>query len=187
MNELTLAEQYRLLMNLIRFGTVIEVDLVQTVARVQTGNLQTDWIRWGVARAGDAVDWWAPSVGEQVVLFAPGGALENAVIAFSLYSDYALPPDNGKKTNVTRYPDGAKKSYDPTNGLLSLLGMISGVVSMSDTLTINVSRLIINAGETIINGEVVQGGGQMSSNGVVVDKHGHKGVKSGTDISGDPV
>lgn len=187
MNDLTLAEQYRLLMNLIRFGTVIEVDLVLTVARVQTGELQTDWIRWGVARAGDAVDWWAPSVGEQVVLFAPGGALENAVIAFSLYSDYALPPDNGKKTQVTRYPDGAKKSYDPASGMLSLLGMISGIVSMSDTLTINVGRLVINAGETIINGEVVQGGGQMSSNGVVVDKHGHKGVKSGTDISGDPV
>lgn len=187
MIDLTLAEQYRLLMNLIRFGIVIEVDLVQTVARVQTGELQTDWIRWGVARAGDAVDWWAPSVGEQVVLFAPGGALENAVIAFSLYSDYALPPDNGKKTHVTRYPDGAKKSYDPASGLLSLLGMISGMVSMSDTLTINVGRLVINAGETIINGEVVQGGGQMSSNGVVVDKHGHKGVKSGTDISGDPL
>jgi len=186
MNDLTLAELYRLLMNLIRFGTVIEVDLVQTVARVQTGELQTDWIRWGVARAGDAVDWWAPSVGEQVVLLAPGGALENAVIAFSLYSDYALPPDNGKKTNVTRYPDGAKKSYDPANGLLSLLGMISGMVSMSDTLTINVGRLVINAGETVINGEVVQGGGKMSSNGIVVDSHVHGGVKSGGDMSGGP-
>ena len=186
MNDLTLAEQYRLLMQLIRIGTVIEVDLVQTVARVQTGELQTDWIRWGVERAGDAVTWWAPSVGEQVVLLAPGGALENAFIAFSLYSDYALPPDNGKKTHVTRYPDGAKKSYDPASGLLSLLGMISGVISMSDTLTLNVGRLVINAGETIINGEVVQGGGKMSSNGIVVDSHIHGGVKSGGDMSGGP-
>lgn len=186
MNDLTLAELNRLLMNVIRVGIVIEVDLAMTVARVQTGGLQTDWIRWGADRAGEAVTWWAPSVGEQVVILAPGGALENAVIAFSLYSDYALPPDNGKKTDVTRYPDGAHKSYDPVSGLLSLLAMKAGLIDMSGTLTLNVNRLVINAGETIINGEVVQGGGQMSSNGVVVDSHVHGRVKAGDDMSGGP-
>ncbi|MDF7662400.1 phage baseplate assembly protein V [Erwiniaceae bacterium L1_54_6] len=185
MNDLTLPELYRLVMNMIRIGTVIEVDLLMTVARVQTGGLQTDWIRWGADRAGDAVTWWAPSVGEQVVLFAPGGALENAVIAFSLYSQDTLPPDNGKKTNVTRYPDGARKSYDPVSGVLSLLGMVSGVVSMSETLTLNLGRLIINA-DVIINGQVVQGGGAMSSNGVIVDDHAHDSVKKGDEMSGGP-
>lgn len=187
MNDLTLAELNRLLMNVIRIGIVTEVDLAMTVARVQTGGIQTDWIRWGADRAGDAVTWWSPSVGEQVVILAPGGALENAVIAFSLYSDYALPPDNGKKTDVTRYPDGAKKSYDPATGLLSLLAMKAGLIDMSGTLTLNLGRLVINAEETIINGEVVQGGGPMSSNGIIVDKHAHGKVKSGGDISGDPV
>lgn len=186
MNELTLAELSRLLMNVIRIGTVIEVDLVMTVARVQTGGLQTDWIRWGAERAGEAVTWWAPSVGEQVLILAPGGALENAVIAFSLYSDYALPPDNASKTEVTRYPDGARKSYDPAQGLLSLLAMKAGLIDMSGTLTLNVGRLVINAGETVINGEVVQGGGDMSSNGVVVHTHKHGGVKAGSDTSGGP-
>jgi phage baseplate assembly protein V len=186
-NDLTLAELSRLLMNVIRIGVVTEVDRVMTVARVQTGGIQTDWIRWGVDRAGDAVTWWAPAVGEQVVILAPGGALENAVIAFSLYSDYALPPDNGSKTDVTHYPDGAKKSYDPSAGLLSLLAMRAGLIDMSGTLTLNVGRLVINAGETVINGEVVQGGGVMSSNGVVVHKHRHVEVKKGTDISGEPV
>lgn len=186
MNDLTLAELNRLLMSMIRVGIVTEVDLLMTVARVQTGGLQTDWIRWGADRAGDAVTWWAPSVGEQVVILAPGGALENAFIAFSLYSDYALPPDNGKKTNVTRYPDGAMKSYDPATGLLSLLAMKAGLIDMSGTLTLNVGRLVINAGETIINGEVVQGGGQMSSNGVIADAHVHDKVKSGGDMSGGP-
>jgi hypothetical protein len=35
--------------------------------------------------------------------------------------------------------------------------------------------------EVILNGGVTQGGGAMSSNGIVVDKHGHTGVKSGGD------
>lgn len=187
MNDLTLAELSRLLMNVIRIGVVTAVDLNAPAARVQTGGLQTDWIRWGVDRAGDAVDWWAPSVGEQVVMLAPGGALENAVIAFSLYSNTALPPDTGKQTHVMRYPDGAKKSYDPENGLMSLLGMMSGVIAMKDTLTLNVGRLVINAEETVINGEVVQGGGKMSSNGVVVDSHVHTGVKPDIGISGGPI
>ena len=41
--------------------------------------------------------------------------------------------------------------------------------------------------EMVINGGVTQGGGAMSSNGIVVDKHGHTGVKSGGDTSGGPV
>ncbi|MEE7197080.1 phage baseplate assembly protein V, partial [Escherichia coli O110:H10] len=41
--------------------------------------------------------------------------------------------------------------------------------------------------EVVINGGVTQGGGAMSSNGIVVDKHCHTGVKSGGDTSGGPV
>ena len=40
--------------------------------------------------------------------------------------------------------------------------------------------------EVVINGGVT-GGGAMSSNGIVVDNHGHTGVKSGGDTSGGPV
>ncbi|WP_313473141.1 phage baseplate assembly protein V [Rouxiella badensis] len=183
---MTIAELYRLLMNLIRVGTVSEVDPVNYVARVKTGANETDWIRWGAQRAGDGVTWWAPSVGEQVVILSPGGEMENAFIAFSLYASDAPPPDLGLTSRVTTYPDGARESYDPANGMRRCEGIKGALLSASGTLTLELARLIINA-EVVINGEVIQGGGAMSSNGIIVDAHGHKGVKKGTDISEGPV
>jgi len=38
----------------------------------------------------------------------------------------------------------------------------------------------------VINGDVTQEDGTMSSNGIVVDKHAYKGVKSGGELSGCP-
>ncbi len=45
-------ELARLLQNMIRLGTIVEVDHVGRVARVQTGGLTTNWLKWHTARAG---------------------------------------------------------------------------------------------------------------------------------------
>lgn len=180
------AEVARLLQNLIRVGTVQQVDYVEYVARVKTGGNTTDWVRWGAQRAGDAQTWWAPSVGEQVVILSPGGDLENAFIAFSLYGSDALPPDTSQTSNITRYPDGAKEGYDPASGQKRLTGIKNLLVDASGTMTLNLARLVINAPEVVINGEVTQGGGSMSSNGVVVHAHVHGGVQSGGSKTGGP-
>ncbi len=47
-------------------------------------------------------------------------------------------------------------------------------------------RTRINS-EVVINGGVTQGGGAMSSNGIVVDAHQHTGVLKGGDTTGGPV
>ncbi|NKG32826.1 phage baseplate assembly protein V [Erwinia rhapontici] len=182
---MTQAESARLLQNLIRVGIVIQVDYLEYVARVQVGGNTTDWIRWGAQRAGDAQTWWAPAVGEQVVILSPGGDLENAFIAFSLYGADALPPDTSQTSHVTRYPDGAKVSYDPASGMRSVTGIKNALVDASGAMTLNLSQLIINA-DVVINGTVTQGGGNMSSNGVVVHTHVHSGVQSGPSKTGGP-
>ncbi|ECD4478767.1 phage baseplate assembly protein V, partial [Salmonella enterica subsp. enterica serovar Livingstone] len=41
--------------------------------------------------------------------------------------------------------------------------------------------------EVVINGGVTQGGGAMSSNGIVVDDHEHTGVAKGGANTGGPV
>ncbi|MFP5883165.1 hypothetical protein ACLD4H_21840, partial [Salmonella sp. 741265060_HSA] len=50
----------------------------------------------------------------------------------------------------------------------------------------NVGRTRINS-EVVINGGVTQGGGAMSSNGIVVDAHQHTGVLKGGANTGGPV
>lgn len=179
------AEAARLMQNLIRVGTVQQVDYARYVARVTTGGNTTDWIRWGAQRAGDATMWWAPSAGEMVVILSPGGDLENAFIAFSLYGAGAPPPDAGQTSHVTAWPDGARESYDPASGMKTISGIKNALIDASGTLTLNLSRMIINA-DVVINGAVTQGGGEMSSNGVVVDAHVHSGVESGGSKTGGP-
>jgi len=57
-----LTEITRLITNLIRTGTVAEVDRVN----------------WLMLCAGNSRIWWKSSIGEQVVLFSLGGNLETA-------------------------------------------------------------------------------------------------------------
>lgn len=56
----------RLFRNLVRIGTVTEVDLVAGMCRVRTGENHTDWLQWLSARAGNSRTWVTLSVSEQV-------------------------------------------------------------------------------------------------------------------------
>lgn len=67
-----LTEIMRLITNLIRTGTVTEVDRENWLCRVKTGDLETNWINWLTLRAGGARTWWCPSPDEQVVVLSMG-------------------------------------------------------------------------------------------------------------------
>ena len=69
----------RLLENLIRFGTVAEVQMQPPRVRVKTGDLLTAWLPWIALRAGLDKDWDPPTENEQVILFSPSGQLANGV------------------------------------------------------------------------------------------------------------
>ncbi|HDL8750097.1 TPA: phage baseplate assembly protein V, partial [Yersinia enterocolitica] len=49
-----ITEILRLLRNLIRIGTVAEVDLDQALCRVATGDNITGWLNWLTLRAGQS-------------------------------------------------------------------------------------------------------------------------------------
>ncbi|MEG1112867.1 MAG: phage baseplate assembly protein V [Hafnia sp.] len=148
---MNLNELYRLICNLVRIGTVTDVDLAAEppVARVLTGENETDWIRWAAMRAGTAVTWWAPTPGEQVLLFAPCGGLENAVIMGSLYSDSVKPPDTGEESVVTLFPDGARISYEPQIGALRVTGIKTAYVQAFDSITVETKEVTCTAADSI--------------------------------------
>jgi phage baseplate assembly protein gpV len=81
------AELARAVRDLIRIGVVSEIDTEQGLCRVQTGELMTDWLHWLTPRAGAARTWWAPSVGEQVLILSLGGELDTAFVLPAIYSD----------------------------------------------------------------------------------------------------
>ncbi|CNK72298.1 phage baseplate assembly protein V [Yersinia alsatica] len=154
---MTNAEIYRLIMNLIRFGIVEQVNLTldPPMARVRCGELLTDWLPWSARRAGNARIWWPPTEGEQVIILAAGGELSAGVAIASLNQKSISAPTTAANTQHTAYPDGAVIEYNADTGALKVTG--GGQMS----------------------GDIQHTGGTFSSNGVVIDSHNHGGVQRG--------
>ena len=187
-----LTEIMRLITNLIRTGVVTEVDRENWLCRVKTGDLETNWISWLTLRAGNARTWWRPSEGEQVVLLSLGGNLETAFALPAVYSNQFAPPSTSADACVTEHPDGGWFEYEPATGRWYIRGIKSMVIEAADNITLKTSEFVLEAdrtrinSEVVINGGVTQGGGAMSSNGIVVDAHQHTGVLKGGDTTGGP-
>lgn len=197
-NPLTLPEVFRRLCNIVRTGTVTAVN--GQYLRVSTGGNETTWIRWLTARAGDCRTWLAPSVGEQVLLLAPEGAPEQAIVVGSLYSDACPPPDSGT-AHTLHYPDGTVVTCNPATHTLRIDGTETVTVIAAGTVTVQAARVVVNASEkiTLDAPDVVcthrlttatfsasEGGemhgnftGDATFNLVRPDAHAHGGVKSG--------
>lgn len=204
-------ELERRLMNLVRVGTVTEVDTKNTVCRVQTGGLTTDWLRWCPPRAGTARTWWAPSPGEQVIILAAGGELTTAFVAGSLYSQAHPASCDSAAACHLHFPDGAVLEYEPATGALTVTGIRTAVVTAKKQIEATAPDVTVTAADHIrlntpqvvcsdhlscatlsvtkggtLTGNIRHQGGQFTSNGVVADKHTHGGVKSGGSRTGGP-
>lgn len=205
MNTLnTIQELARALRNMIRTGVIVDTDLDAGRCRVQTGGMQTDWLQWLTHRAGRARTWWAPSVGEQVLILAIGGELDTAFVLPAIFSDDHPAPSASADAWHVEFPDGAVIEYEPESGALSVSGIKTADVTASESITVTVpvvlvkaaTRVTLDAPEVVCTNKLitssieVQKGGQMTgniehsggafkSNGVQVDSHGHGGVERG--------
>ncbi len=97
----------RQLRNLIRTGVIVDTDLDTGRCRVQTGGIVTDWLQWLTHRAGRSRSWWAPSVGEQVLILAVGGELDTAFVLPAIFSDDHSAPSASADAFHIAFPDGA--------------------------------------------------------------------------------
>jgi phage baseplate assembly protein V len=211
MNNLTsLQDIARAIRNLIRTGIVTDVDHDAGLCRVQTGGMQTTWLNWLTSRAGRSRVWWAPSVGEQVLLLAIGGELDTAFVLPSIFSDDHPAPSASPDAFHIAFPDGAIIEYDPNSGALTVSGIKTADVTASDSLTATVPVVLVKASTRItldtpevvctnklitgslevqkggtMKGDITHTGGKFISNGVQADDHDHGGVKRGDDRTVD--
>lgn len=112
-----LQDMARRIANIIRTGTVSEVDAKKGRARVKIGDITTDWIKWHAGRSGDDSNWNPPSPGEQVTLMAMSGRLEHAVILPGLFSKTKDSPDNDENHRHTSMKDGTNHFHDVKNSV----------------------------------------------------------------------
>ncbi|WP_196087840.1 phage baseplate assembly protein V [Enterobacter ludwigii] len=199
-----LNEVMRILRNLIRTGIVTDVDHDEGLCRVQTGGIETTWLNWLTCRAGRSRVWWAPSVGEQVLLLAVGGELDTAFVLPGIFSDDHPAPSVSPDALHVSFPDGAVIEYEPQNSALTVSGIKTADVTASDSITATVPVVLVKASTRItldtpevvctnklttgtlevqkggkMTGNIEHTGGKFISNGVQVDDHAHGNVQSG--------
>ncbi|KTT31194.1 baseplate assembly protein [Pseudomonas oryzihabitans] len=188
----------RLIENLIRLGTIAEVDHGSLTdkrparVRVQSGALLTGWLPWLTLRAGESREWDPPTLGEQVVVFSPSGQTTQGVVLCGLFSQ--LLPANGDRAGLHRrtYPDGAVVEYDSLAHRLRAILPAGGVTDLTSTGGINIVGPINHQGDyTQTGNQTVTGKVTVSDDvvaaGISLVKHKHGGVQSGGSQTGAPV
>lgn len=201
------SEVVRRLANVVRVGTVHSVDYASARARIACGDVVTELLPWITARAGGDRTWWAPEIGEQVVVLAPDGLLEDGVILSGLYSDARPEPGNRETLHRTVYADGATIEYDRNSGRALVSGVQSVVVEAAGAVTVQAGSVTIDAPQTTCTGQLTvqglltyQGGlagsstgggaaasisgsvvatGDVTAGGISVATHTHGGVQGG--------
>ncbi|XWJ90620.1 phage baseplate assembly protein V [Phytobacter ursingii] len=206
MNTLSsIQELARALRNMIRPGVIVETDLSAGRCRVQTGGMYTDWLQWLTHRAGRSRTWWAPSIGEQVLILAVGGELDTAFVLPGIFSDDHPAPSASADAWHMAFPDGAVIEYEPETSALTVSGIKTADVTASESVTLTVPVVLVKAAERItldtpevvctqklitgslevqkggqMRGDITHTGGSLSSNGKVLHTHKHPGDSGGT-------
>lgn len=147
-----LADLLRLLHNLIRLGTIAEVDPAAARVRVQSGENLTDWRPWLSARAGDSSEWSPPSVGEQVLLLSPSGDLAQAIVLTGIYSDANPAPADSADLWCRTFPDGTHIQYDHSSRALSIDAAGDVALTAAGTVTVDAAKVQHNGGQGVVTG-----------------------------------
>lgn len=156
----------RLIVNLIRKGSVYDVDLSKNppMVRVSVGDpddadhpgLTTNWIPFLAARAGKTREWNPLTAGEQVLLFCPMGDPAQGVAVGGLFSDDAPAPSNSADKHLRTYPDGAAIEYDHAAHVLNV-DLPAGAnvnVTAPGAVNVNTKEATVKAEAITLDGDV---------------------------------
>jgi phage baseplate assembly protein V len=196
-----LAYLSRLIENLIRVGTISEVDHAQARCRVISGGLRTGWLPWFSQRTGNTRDWDPPTIGEQCLILSPSGEVGAGMVLVGLYCNAHNAPSNNPDEQVREYPDGARISYNHVTGALNAIGIKTALVQAAEHITFDCPQVTftgkVNTQDlfTYENGMVGYAGentgalitGDVIADGISLVHHLHTGVVAGGSNTGQPV
>jgi len=164
----------------IQYGVIATVDYANATCTVTLGDLTTGELPWVAQRAGGMRYWSPPTVGEQCVVLAPEGDLENGLVVLGLYSDDNPPPSNDPDVVQIDMPDGASFSYNHATHVLAITLPAGGTATVDApggttwTGDINLSGTLTATTDVIGGGKSLKG-------------HKHSGVQAGSAQTGTPV
>jgi phage baseplate assembly protein V len=171
--EFRLAELERRLANVVRHGVIAEADYDAARVRVrydtdESGSpVLTSWLPWQTRRAGAAIEWWAPEVGEQVTVLSPSGEFSQGVVLPALFSTAHPAPSADPKVRRTNYGDDSFVEYDENTHKM--------------TVTVNGGDMVANVTGNM--DAVIGGYANVTANDINLDGAGGGGVKGA--VQGD--
>ena len=145
--EFALSDTLRRLANLIRIGTIKKVDYSKAKARVEIGDLCTDWLPWITARAGGNVSWHPLDIGEQVIVLSPSGDLSQGVILPALYKGDVI--SSNSDVHKLLYKDGSSIEFDRGSGVLNINVKGDVIVKADGSVTVDASSVNLAGDEAI--------------------------------------
>jgi phage baseplate assembly protein V len=152
-----LSDLAKRLSNIIRIGTIFEINVQAAKARVKIGELETNFLPWANSNSGSNNSWNPPEIDEQVIILSPSGDLSQAVILPSLYKNNASDSDQNIKS-IT-YQDGSKISFNVSSGTLDLdlkgditIKVVGNANIESDNINITASSNITLDGNVDLGG-----------------------------------
>lgn len=142
------AEINRRIENLLRLGTIHEVDHQTYRLRVKTGDLITDWLPWP-ADIGHNYKRWRPlRVGTQVILGSISGECEQALIIGMLYTQSLDPPSTDEDKDLIMFDDGSSLEHRSGNLNIISAGSLNitaaGAIKISSGSNIKLTAPVIN-------------------------------------------
>ncbi|KWA42997.1 baseplate assembly protein [Burkholderia territorii] len=187
------ADLNRRLESLLREGTVIEVDHDARRVRVESGGLQTDWIRWVAQRTGDSITWDPPSEGEPGLLLCPSGEPTTGLFLPGVYCDGHDSPSSSPNKHVRVYADSARIEYDfaahaltatlPAGATVHVVAPGSVTVE-TDTATVKAKSVTLDADDTTVMGSLLVKGPLTFESGATGKNGGGAGSGSVIEIQG---
>lgn len=181
----TLEDLEHRLGDLLRLGTIAEVDAATATCRVRTGEITTGPLPWLAPRAGGVAVWSPPHVGEQCLLLCPEGDTLFGLVLVGLFSNAFPPPSNDPDQVLVRFPDGAQLRYHHGDHRLEALLPSGGTAQVAADGGLTILGDVTITGNLTASGTVT-GTTDVVGGGISLKDHKHGGVAAGQARTGGP-
>ncbi|WP_434361058.1 phage baseplate assembly protein V [Parasalinivibrio latis] len=178
-----LAELERRLANLLMTGQVADVDYPSGYVKVAAGALTTTWLPWVTHRAGPDVSFWAPEVGEQVMVLSPCGEPELGVVLPAIYQNLYPHTDQRETVKRVQFADGADMSYDRARHALAILLPPGATTTLIAQGGITVEGNVTVKGNIKATGDITDKTRSMQADRVIYNGHRHLSPETGAKTS----
>lgn len=168
-----LTELERQLANLLIVGTVSAADYQRARVQVVAGELFTGWLPWLTQRAACDVSYWAPEVGEQVLLLNPQGEPAQGIVLPALYQHKFPALDGRPSVHRVQYNDGAVLEYDRAFNRLTLQLPSAGTVNLVSPAGVRIEGDVFVKGHINATGDITDHTRSMQADRERYNQHQH--------------